>query len=765
MRKYDPSGNELWTRQFGFLLPATDTGVGVDRDTDGNIYIAGNVTGSLPDQNNMPPYINAEYAYVRKYDPNSNELWTRQFGRVYLPIAQNNGITIDATGVYIVGYAVDILPSQNPSGEGNAFIRKYDYEGNELWTRQFETGNNGGLFTDSFDNISFYVAGNSIGTLPSQNPSGQGPLFVRKYDINGNELWTHQFGGSMDKLSDISVNESGVYLTGTIRTNPYESWDVFISKYDHDGNYVWYQRFGSNDYDVSMAISVDVTGIYVVGFTRGTFPGQPTYHSNFIRKYDFDGSELWTRQFGKQATTSKHEGPTSVIADTTVIYVTGWTDFILPGQIGYGGRDAYITAFAPNGNELWMHQFGTTGHETAYDITVDESAIYIGGAMGGGLFPDQTDINLGGTDAFLIKFQIPNVPPIVDNINAPMDPVLISTTIDISAEFMDPNREDVHTALWDWGDGTTSSGTVNEENGAGTVTGTHDYTTPGVYTVTITVTDDDGAPCDSYYQYVVVYDPSTGFVTGAGWIESPEGAYVPDPSLTGKAIFGFVSKYLQGATTPSGNTKFKFRIADLNFKSTIYDWMVIAGARAKYKGTGTINDVGNYGFMLSAIDGDINGGGGDDKFRIKIWDKDNGDVVVYDNQSEASDDADATTLLGAGNIKIHKDSNLNKPLRPMQIESALVPKEYSLSQNYPNPFNPTTTIRFDLPKASQVQLIIYNTLGQKIRQLVDDLCAEGVYSVYWDGLDEFENTVTAGIYFYQIHAEGFVTTKKMILAK
>jgi len=80
--------------------------------------------------------------------------------------------------------------------------------------------------------------------------------------------------------------------------------------------------------------------------------------------------------------------------------------------------------------------------------------------------------------------------------------------------------------------------------------------------------------------------------------------------------------------------------------------MVIAGSKAKFKGNGTINGEGNYGFMLSAVDGDPKGG--DDTFRIKIWDKNNMDVVVYDNQMGEADDADATTTLGGGSIVVHK---------------------------------------------------------------------------------------------------------------
>ena len=152
----------------------------------------------------------------------------------------------------------------------------------------------------------------------------------------------------------------------------------------------------------------------------------------------------------------------------------------------------------------------------------------------------------------------------------------------------------------------------------------------------------------------MVYDPAGGFVTGGDWSNSPAGAYAPNPSLTGKATFGFVSKYRKGATVSTGNTEFQFKVANLNFHSDSYQWLVIAGARAQFKGVGTINGTGNYGFMLTAIDGQISGGGGVDKFRIKIWDSGG---IVYDNQMGNADDADLApaTAIGGGNIVIHKE--------------------------------------------------------------------------------------------------------------
>ena len=155
---------------------------------------------------------------------------------------------------------------------------------------------------------------------------------------------------------------------------------------------------------------------------------------------------------------------------------------------------------------------------------------------------------------------------------------------------------------------------------------------------------------------LALYNPAAGFVTGGGWITSPPGAYYPNPSLTGKATFGFVSKYQKGSSVPSGNTEFEFDAAGMDFASTTYQWMVIAGSRVQFKGSGTINGTGSYTFMLTAIDGDMNSGAqssSNDKFRVKIMDNNNNGALVYDNQLNAPDTSDPTTTLGGGNIIIH----------------------------------------------------------------------------------------------------------------
>jgi PKD repeat protein len=258
----------------------------------------------------------------------------------------------------------------------------------------------------------------------------------------------------------------------------------------------------------------------------------------------------------------------------------------------------------------------------------------------------------GGSDIDTCSVTVRNVAPTITSLTGPVDPVEVNSAVSLTATFTDPGLDDTHTATFDWDD-TTSIDYVLI-NGEREVTGTHTYTEAGVYTVTLTVEDDDGGSDSEMFLYVVVYDPDAGFVTGGGWLNSPEGAYAADPTLTGKASFGFVSKYKKGATTPTGNTEFQFKAGDLNFHSSDYDWLVIAGHKAMYKGTGTINGAGNYGFMISAIDEALTPSTGVDMFRIKIWDKDNGDAVVYDNQLGEDEDADPKTEIPGGSIVIHR---------------------------------------------------------------------------------------------------------------
>lgn len=261
------------------------------------------------------------------------------------------------------------------------------------------------------------------------------------------------------------------------------------------------------------------------------------------------------------------------------------------------------------------------------------------------------------TDSIVVT--VNNVAPTVSAITGlPTDPVPINTTVYGCVTFTDPAGalDEPYSAVFDWnvnlwdevGPLTSNAGPFAYGD---QVCSSHTYTAAGVYAVQVGVTDEDGGTGYSpVYEYVVVYDPDAGFVTGGGWIWSPAGAYAYGPELEGKASFGFVSRYQRGATVPTGQTQFQFHAGSLSFHSSSYDWLVVSGARAQYKGYGAVNGVLGYQFMLTAIDGDVSGGGGVDKFRIKIW---NDYGTLYDNQMGDADDGEVTTEIRGGSIVIH----------------------------------------------------------------------------------------------------------------
>ena len=199
----------------------------------------------------------------------------------------------------------------------------------------------------------------------------------------------------------------------------------------------------------------------------------------------------------------------------------------------------------------------------------------------------------------------------------------------------DPDSDPL-TYAWDFGDTTTGTGALP----------VHSYLAAGIYNACLTVNDGslNSAPACTM---AVVYDPSAGFVTGGGWIDSPAGAYKADETLVGKATFGFVSKYQKGASVPTGTTVFDFDLAGLAFSSQNYEWLVAnqAGTNAQFKGTGMVNGAldpnsNAYKFILWA------GDGSPDTFRIRIWWEDAaGEHNVYDNGAEQT--------IGGGNIVVH----------------------------------------------------------------------------------------------------------------
>ena len=114
------------------------------------------------------------------------------------------------------------------------------------------------------------------------------------------------------------------------------------------------------------------------------------------------------------------------------------------------------------------------------------------------------------------------------------------------------------------------------------------------------------------------------------------------------------------------------------------------------------------------------------------------------------------------NLKDGESVTINDgTISKLRVTSELIPTVYSLEQNYPNPFNPSTVIEFSLPEdVSNVKLLIYNTLGERVAELVNTGLTAGRYSYTWNA-----QNIATGMYVYELRTDKFVAVKKMILLK
>ena len=186
------------------------------------------------------------------------------------------------------------------------------------------------------DATGVYVAGYTDGVLPGQTSAGGWDAFVRKYDPNGTEQWTRQFGTSDDDFAyGVARDATGVYVAGYTGQTSAGSDDAFVCKYDPNGTELWTRQFGSSTNDYAYGVASDATGVYVVGSTSGVLPGQSSAggFDAFIRGYSPNGAELSTLQFGTPGLDSAYG-----VVGGQALYVVGG----LGMSRANGGENAFV---------------------------------------------------------------------------------------------------------------------------------------------------------------------------------------------------------------------------------------------------------------------------------------------------------------------------------------------------------------------------------------------------------------------------------------
>ncbi|MEE9269054.1 MAG: T9SS type A sorting domain-containing protein [Candidatus Krumholzibacteria bacterium] len=340
IRMYSAGGAVLWTRQFG--TSSYDRPSGIATGASG-IFVVGSTLGQF----NGQVHLGSFDVFVRKYNADGSVAWTRQFGSSNSDEA--SGVAVHSGDIYVTGWTNGVLPGEAALGHFDAFVGKLDSAGNVVWVRQFGSLSFDRAYSVTANASGVYVTGQAGYSLPGEIHLGSADVFVRKYDFDGNEVWTHQFGTSADDLgAGVSVHPSGLYVVGrTSAALPGEvssgNFDAFIRKYDTDGNEIWTHQFGWIGVEEAFGVSVDGSGAYVVGSTSiGLSSETSTGGADaFVRKFDLDGIELWTSEIGS----ATEDGGLAVSARESGTYAVGYTFGTLPDEVSAGGRDAFVMGF------------------------------------------------------------------------------------------------------------------------------------------------------------------------------------------------------------------------------------------------------------------------------------------------------------------------------------------------------------------------------------------------------------------------------------
>ncbi len=246
---------------------------------------------------------------------------------------------------------------------------------------------------------------------------------------------------------------------------------------------------------------------------------------------------------------------------------------------------------------------------------------------------------------FVFAKAIDFTPLKISDFTLSQNPARVGTTVVLAAKASDVDTGNSNIALMEY---SVDDGKTWRVIGSNYTSPTVTVSVPlnlqtGAYSVCVRAADAAQNSSYSCVPILAIYDPNGPFVTGNGWIRSD----------SGKVEFEFNAKYHKDSTVPSGDTNVDLQAADMHFRSTSYEWLVVSGSRAQIKGSGKINGKGDYGILLTAIDGKISDEDRMDRVRLKIWNKADG-VIIYDNVPAASDIESTGTKLGGGYITIDR---------------------------------------------------------------------------------------------------------------
>jgi hypothetical protein len=383
---------------------SADVGQATATDREGNLYVGGYTSGSLDGATNAGMLD----GFVVKYDSRGAARWIRQVGTAGSDVVQS--VAADAGGnVYVAGYTYGSLSEQTNAGLADLFVVKFDLQGNRLWTRQLGTPSldqANGVAVDAGGSV--YVAGSTDGGLVHDS-AGLSDLFLIKFDSQGTRVWSRQLGTpTSDVARAVALDANGnPYVTGSTygdlgNTRGAGLSDAFVAKFDAQGAVLWTRQLGTPSFDHAYGIAADSNGnVYVGGSTYGSLDGNRRVGHSDLFVAKYNANG--TKLWTRQLGTPGSDVAQAVSTDAAGnVYVAGYTNDALDGNTAAGQLDLFVVKYDPHAAKLWTRQLGTPSSDVAQALSTDaDGNVYLVGSTNDSA--DERD-QIGLSDLLVVKY-------------------------------------------------------------------------------------------------------------------------------------------------------------------------------------------------------------------------------------------------------------------------------------------------------------------------------------------------------------------------
>lgn len=408
----------IWVRQHGTGVFDQATAIAAAKT---HIFTVGSTGGALDGNTSA----GGQDLFLMKHSLAGHHEWTRQLGSAGHDYA--TGVAISRPEdpfIYVTGYTFSTLPGvpNSSAGSSDLFLTKYDNGGNPVWSRQLGSSgadNAQAVATDAAGNV--YVAGYTTGHLDANTNLGLKDAFLVKYNANGEKQWTRLLGTSLnDEARAVTVDATGaIYIAGLTfgslpgNTSSGDS-DMFVARYSSAGVREWVKQLGTSDVDVAQGVTTTraangTVSVYVSGYTLGAFAGPRLggYDAVVAQLSGAQGTPGWKVQRGSAGNDFAY----GIASDgTETLYFTGTTNYDLGTNLSAGSNDVFLTELhAASGAHKRSRQLGSTHADGSWDegdiafgvTRIPADGIYVAGYTEGE-FADT--LLAGGKDVLIAKY-------------------------------------------------------------------------------------------------------------------------------------------------------------------------------------------------------------------------------------------------------------------------------------------------------------------------------------------------------------------------